>query len=194
MLQIGRLSIEARKNIIVVHFKMHRPANLPFHLIAWGQHYVKHHNCKSFYSNSVHSHLDNTLGFESGTHIDTNKLNEVRNDLYDICHPNSFPSPRGGPLNVTFITKTEFSDAGENPIKYIYFSECDQIVRFDSPQTLNALSAATNDSTFFTGRRKEKNYESVPDEYMSGLTIWRECGVPGYSLSWPKSNFVHHDG
>lgn len=178
---------------MVVHFKMHRPANLPFHLIAWGQHYVKHHNCKRFYTNDDHTMNDVTYGFES-RHIDTNKLSEHPDEVYDVCYPNSFPMARGGPMNVTFTTKTEFSDAGESPIKYIYFSECDQIVRFDSVQTQIALTAASNDSTFFTGRRKEKNYESHPHEYMGGLTIWRECGVPGYSLSWPKSKFVQHDG
>lgn len=78
-------------------------------------------------------------------------------------------------------------------VKFIYYSECDQVVRFDTLSTLRAVSAALNDTTFFTGRRKEKRPESAPEEYMNGLEIWRNCGAPGYSMIWPRSNKVQID-
>jgi hypothetical protein len=61
----------------------------------------------------------------------------------------------------------------------------DQIVRFDSVDTFRALSAASNSSCFFTGRRKEKERDSDELDYMGKLSQWRECGEPGYSLHWP---------
>jgi len=79
------------------------------------------------------------------------------------------------------------------PVKFVYYSECDQVVRFDTLTTLRAVSAALNDTTFFTGRRKEKRPESPPEEYMGGLEIWRNCGAPGYSMIWPRSNKVQVD-
>ena len=41
-----------------------------------------------------------------------------------------------------------------HPIRYVYYSECDQIVKFDSMATLHALTVASNDTTFFVGRRR----------------------------------------
>lgn len=77
-----------------------------------------------------------------------------------------------------------------HPIRYVYYSECDQIVRFDSLVTLKALTVASNETTFFVGRRREKLYSSEPSDYMGSLDSWRNCGVPGYSLYWPKDIFV----
>ena len=42
------------------------------------------------------------------------------------------------------------------PFRFVYYTEMDQIVRFDSVETFKAISAASNSSCFFTGRRKEK--------------------------------------
>jgi hypothetical protein len=167
---VSRLSPSLQERVILVQFKMNRPANLPFHMVAWGQEFVKRHNCKLDADTTTDMEFDN-----------------------EMCRAHSFPSPRGGPINVTFATRSNFPDAGVHPISHVYFTECDQIVRFDSLQTLAALTAASNDSTFFTGRRKEKHVDSVPEDYMTGLNIWRECGVPGYSLTWPRSHYVHHD-
>ena len=59
----------------------------------------------------------------------------------------------------------------------------DQVVRFDEEGTLAALSAASNSTCFFVGRRKEKRVDADPASYMDGLGNWRECGVPGFSLT-----------
>ena len=79
------------------------------------------------------------------------------------------------------------------PIKFAYYTECDQVVYFDSPQTFQALSAASNATTFFVGRRKEKGRDSNPADYMGTLNQWRECGAPGFSLTWPKEAVVRAD-
>ena len=39
----------------------------------------------------------------------------------------------------------------EHPLRYIYYTEADQIVRFDSIETLHAVKAASNATTYFLG-------------------------------------------
>lgn len=150
-------------------------------------------NCKK-YAGNTSVNIDLTKGFPLLPY-DTN--GQTTEEEYQICSPSSFPTPRGGPINVSYLShlpKTKFFQSHKGtPIKFVYYTECDQILKFDTEQTFLALSAASNDTTFFTGRRKEKNSESNPTDYMGGLTIWRECGIPGYSLSWPKSKHVYHD-
>ena len=101
-----------------------------------------------------------------------------------------------------------------HPLKFVYYTECgtthpltthspprdpyscccaDQVVRFDEEGTLAALSAASNSTCFFVGRRKEKKVDADPASYMDGLGNWRECGVPGFSLTWPRDTHVMVD-
>ena len=79
------------------------------------------------------------------------------------------------------------------PLKFAYYSESDQIVYFDNPQTLHMMISAVNESAFFTGRRKEKAADSEPSRYMGGLNVWRECGASGYLLRWPESHLVYQE-
>ena len=79
------------------------------------------------------------------------------------------------------------------PIDLVYFSESDQIVKFDDYTTLRALATASNDTTFFVGRRKTKNHKSNPREYMNSLDSWRNCGVPGFSINWPTTAYVRKE-
>ena len=76
------------------------------------------------------------------------------------------------------------------PFRFVYYTEMDQIVRFDSVETFKALSAASNASCFFTGRRKEKERDSDATDYMGSLSQWRECGEAGYSMNWPADIHV----
>ena len=39
----------------------------------------------------------------------------------------------------------------EQPLRYVYYTEADQIVRFDSIETLHAVKAASNATTYFLG-------------------------------------------
>ena len=76
------------------------------------------------------------------------------------------------------------------PFRFVYYTEMDQIVRFDSVETFKAISAASNSSCFFTGRRKEKERDSDAMDYMGSLSQWRECGEAGYSMNWPADIHV----
>lgn len=164
-----------KKHTHVIQLALSKPAHLPFHLLAWGQKYVQEHNCKDYSKDRV-----------------------TRSpELYQICSDKRLESQhRGGPVNVTHYRKAGHQSSGQNstaphvPIRYVYYTEMDQVVRFDSPATFHALSRSSNESCFFVGRRREKNRDSDAEDYMGTLDSWRECGEPGYSLSWPNDLVV----
>ena len=268
---------------------MPKPAHLPFHLLAWGQQYVRVHNCYQFYTHDKTTMNTSTTSTDTSTtmnipsvekntqinitlivnttssiptttttipsrggatqqqldYFDPTKIQALditripKSDLFDICYPGAITSSYNGPIKVVYLKKfdvgrhrihryhssnnianknntsisttistnnnTASSSSSSSSssinlqkhpypvIKYVYFTESDQIVYYDSFTTLYALSAASNDSMFIVGKRREKNRESNPEEYMSALNNWRECGTPGYSLTWPKSNLIQID-
>eukprot|EP01032_Pedospumella_encystans_P012089 gene12089-14008_t len=274
-----KLNADVRHHTNVVQFQMVKPANLPFHMLAWGQQYVRIHNCHKYYSdlpsvvgenaaqtsgtakqkrvlsdnnnstistttvvatestnvtpNATQTHHNSTLAVRGGVSqvyidyfnpstvrkIDYNRL--PKSDVYEICAPNAITAPVGGPINVVYLKKWDINRhkaprAGAHhhknsttisantttsvttgthaaAIKYVYFTESDQVVRYDGMETLRALTAASNESTFFVGKRREKARDSDPNDYMGSLNIWRECGTGGYSISWPKESVVRFD-
>lgn len=134
---------------------------------------------------------------------------------FDICQPSS-PGIQHSlyaltPINVTAVTWfKEATNAPQEarrvyyrslqhplihsvPIEYVYYSEADQIVRFASDTILDATLAASNKTTYFIGRRREKSRDSDPVNYMGGLNKGRKCGLDKekYVLEWPKSPFVY---
>ena len=200
---LARVDPRIRRRTHLLQLGMAKPAHLPFHLLAWGQRYVKEHNCRGWTKEAA--------GLEDRFKKDA--------DLYAICSDERLEKQhRGGPVNVTYHRKSaahaaaaaaaaaegggnltrlldrhgnSSSSQGNNyPIRFVYYTEMDQVVRFDSFSTLRALSKASNESCFFVGRRKEKNRDSAAADYMGTLDSWRECGEPGYSMSWPSDAIV----
>ena len=310
-----------RHHTNVVQFQMNKPAHLPFHLLAWGQQYVRVHNCYNFYAdhtaatgggggssgsiisasstvrqgviergkrilqenesnfdsnnttaaqNASESKSDQAINSNSTIKVNSNigsvhksgataaqieyfnadhvhKLDSslipaANKDAFEICAAGAIITSVGGPVKVVYLKKFDIGpakmrivragtavagvDNNNNSsttggsgngnghqlssisvatngttitlkhypaIKYVYFTESDQVVRFDTLNTLHALTAASNDTTFFVGKRREKARDSDPADYMGALNSWRECGVPGYSLSWPKDKLVRID-
>ena len=128
---------------------------------------------------------------------------------YTICSENFHKKHHGKPITVAYhrpashfvgvhneSADLNFDPVGlsvRHPIHFVYYTECDQIVRFDSLASFAAISDASNDTTFLTGRRREKILTSDPEDYMGALDSWRNCGIPGYSLTWPKDKVVRID-
>ena len=229
-----------------MQFNVNKNANLPFHLLSWGQHFVRKHNCeflsKGNHSHTLHSHINrqppipipipisisavrqSKSGSESKLRDAREKLDQMKDymidqlginsDLMRICEKKGIATPKGTPVNVTYyrasdaylqqtgkletiikeikytvdentkITKNEKSNIGMKfkniPIKYIYYTESDQIVRYGSPLTMEMLVSATNESTLLSGRRRNKDIQSTATEYMAGkkrrvYLLW--CGV-----------------
>jgi len=207
MMKVGS---RIRHHTHVVLLKMEKPAHLPFHLLAWGQQFVKSHNC-------FHTGEHKKVKVAGGS--DTNVLEICEDDAADLMAQN-----KNGPIEVrrmfnfrafphvvsnTTMQAALFSNSKwhegavggkddvkhllHKPFRFVYYTEMDQILRFDSDQTLLAISAASNSSCFFSGRRREKNRDSSPEDYMGQLTSWRECGEAGYSFTYPTDILVRQD-
>ncbi len=203
---LAKVSSRTRHHMHIVMFNMTKPAHLPFHLLAWGQQFVKKHNC-------FHQPTDKKVKVNGGS--DTN--------VWEICEDSDdylMSQHQGGPITVQRMVnfrpfphiaadkaftqyfknvkhdgskekdKSDSKHLLVKPFRFVYYTEMDQILRFDSEQTLLAISAASNSSCFFTGRRKEKSRDSSPTDYMGQLTQWRECGEAGYSFTYPTDLLV----
>lgn len=146
-------------HVRVLLLSVGKPANLPFHALAWSQTYVKALNCRLFYTTER------------------------------ACATHSGVSPvHDGAFNVTLLREANVTM--QAPVAFVYYSESDQILRFSSTAMLDAISAASNASCLFFGRRKEKT-DRDPSGYMRQLDEGRACGATGFELSWPESRFVH---
>lgn len=165
-LQVSKLPFGLAKNISVVHFSVTKPANLPFHLLTWGQSFVQRLNC-----DLKQRTLDVNTTFEE--------------DLFDICGHKI-----RNMMHVNVLSESNTNITLDIPIKYVYYSENDQILKFSTPEVFAALSAATSETTLFAGRRKAKSLTSDPKDYMGSLDQWRECCAKGYVLDWPASPLV----
>lgn len=110
-----------------------------------------------------------------------NVTDHRQSDLHKFAHSSSVS-----------LRKTKDTGEAVQPLRFVYYTECDQIVRFDSETTFDALSAASNESCFFVGRRRDKVYSSAPEDYMGSLDNYRNCGERGYSMIWPGDKYVRH--
>eukprot|EP01038_Epipyxis_sp_PR26KG_P006295 gene6295-8669_t len=128
-------------------------------------------------------YLDQTKQNVSLEHISNNRVDyglgfDMNFMLRQTYHP-TIGNAKIAPLHST-------------PIQYIYYTESDQILRFDSKETFDAISAASNETTYFLGKRKEKSTNSDPIKYMSGLIKYRrDCGIEGYNMSWPTDKYIY---
>lgn len=207
----------------MVQLKVNKNANLPFHLLSWGQHYVKEYNCGLLSEKYRLKALARVLkGSTTGMGSSSGGEEELTDthDLMQICATNGIAWARGTPVKVVYHRPSLMHSANttaiaaaiasanaqadaetaaqdpmvdENgketksdprphkqmgsrvPIKFVYYTECDQIVHYDSMNTAEAMSSASNESTFFVGRRKEKSPDTEPSDYMGGKTQGGQC-------------------
>ena len=178
-----------RVKVLTLH--THRPANLPFSLLEWGRAYIRGVNdCVRKVSKVtlVCSLLDSfsllqffIFGCTLFYHF----------WLQSICVLLSCKVSRAGgpPCNELFPS---FS---KHRIRYVYYTESDQILHFATTGIRRAVLAATNSSTFLIGRRMEKlvHPQPPPASYMHLLSPTRAlCGDPkdAFVLDWPGSHFI----
>lgn len=179
-----------KANTHIVQLKVTKNAHLPHHLLAWGQQFIKDFNC------GLLSPKDGKVApstapkvSSKGTAVSDEDQEELTasHDLMQICGAKGIAEPVGAPVQVLYHRPSLIHSRNEStsskaekggtfskympskvPIKFVYYTECDQIVYYDSQNTLVAMSSASNDSTFFVGRRKEKSIDSEAAQYMAG--------------------------
>ena len=154
-------SIATRVHVQLM-INLHKPANLPFHLLEYAKFYIKKTNeCLDQIPKDA---LDNV----------PNKCHDYFTEFIDEQKQSIGPTPVGW------------------RIKYLYYTESDQIVKFKDFHIRDAVISATNITTMLIGRRLEKEWKSTPKDYMSNLTATRAvCGVGLYALDWPATHYVH---
>jgi hypothetical protein len=138
-----------------------RPSNLPFHALAWSQEYIKRTNCAKFFT------------------------------TIQECIQHSGPSPvhQGGYVNATYLREVNMTLS--EPIKFVYYSESDHVLRIRDQLTMDVISAVSNSSGMFYARRRERlDKLDGPSEYMEGIHMGRSCGTVGYAIDWPFSAHV----
>ena len=70
--------------------------------------------------------------------------------------------------SVDETSNTVSADYRREPIQFVYYTECDQVVRYDSEETVVAFSSSSNETALFIGRRREKTVSSAAEDYMGG--------------------------
>ena len=166
------------EHIHIVHFNITTSLGaLPYQLLTWTQTYIYQHNCRNY----------------SSTNADD--VNDVRY----ICsrgHKQTYAHIHQ-PLHVMSyedftikLRERRTSDAEDNAYRYVYFTESDQLLYFDSTESYQAACGLANATSFVAARRREKNSYSSPISYHLGLNTGRDCGAMGYELNWPLSNLV----
>lgn len=76
-------------------------------------------------------------------------------------------------------------------ITHVYYTESDQIVNFNSFDTLHAIANASDAETLFAGFRHEKFALGEATQYNKDLHPTRgSCGREGFFLDWPNSTSV----
>jgi hypothetical protein len=139
-----------------------KPANLPFHLLEYAKEYIKTVN-KCFDALPPDT-MDNV----------PNLCNEFFTTFVDNQKADMGPTPYGW------------------RIKYLYYTESDQIVKFRDMHVRDAVLSATNLTTMFIGRRLEKDWKSEPEGYMDHLIPTRNvCGEGLYALDWPTTHYIY---
>lgn len=139
---------------------LHKPANLPFHLLEHAKEYIRR----------VNSCID--------------QLPVEETNVPNICneHFTSFVDAQKANLSLSMSWR----------IKYLYYTESDQIVKFRDNHVRDAVIGATNITTMIVGRRLEKDWQSAPGAYMQGLVPTRAvCGEPFYVMEWPTSQYIY---
>jgi hypothetical protein len=174
-----------KKHIHVISFQLLKPAHLPFHLLAWGQYFIKRNNCPppNLNENDIKSY-ESTGILPLTVFRDKNQDYE---DLYQICMLNIFKNHVGRTFHVNYWNDSYLNEIDPpydkndiqptddiidytlktrqyrdhvrkrntslvHPIRYVYYTENDQIIKFDSSTTFHALVTASNETTFFTGK------------------------------------------
>lgn len=240
-------SHQLRHRISIVQFQLVKPVHLIFHLLVWGQHYVKIHNCLRFAkphhsssnSSSERFHprhnvrgLQEKKGWWKGRlkklHFEEHSLPPLELDLsegdgsFDICRRGSIQSSYYAltALNVSYSSLSNpiprrnqrrdddshlpsiggavVHPAHSTPIKYVYYTEGDQLVRFRDERvkddittsSLTGISSVLNETLYIIGRRREKARDSSAVEYMGGLDDGRSCGLGSYYYSYDYSGAI----
>ena len=126
----------------VVTFRL---ANLPFALLEWGRKYIKGVN------ECVRLHYPLNFRTDDIPPTAVAKSNAKLKSGYYTNATKSYPC------------NSLFPAFAEHRLRYVYYTESDQILHFSDPLTRRAIMSANNATTFLIGRRMEKQVVKKKD-------------------------------
>lgn len=117
--------------------------------------------------------MKNAELFVKSDYMDAFNICDVGEDA-DVPHTKMVHNEHGNIAKKT--NAAVHSERQDNTIRYVYYTEADQILRFKSVDFLYGLASITDEQTFVLPHRREKQVPSSPLLYMSNLTGGRFCG------------------
>jgi hypothetical protein len=162
-------SIKAHTHI--VQFNVNKNANLPFHLLSWGQHFVRKHNCEFSLndnhtahsrikrnSSSILSHSRPSQGRSISEHRKDYLVDRLAPDnvLLKICEKKGVATAKGTPVNVTYHRPSD-----------VYLQQTSK-----SETTINEVEYTVDEKGKITKKTKNENnnlrvkFHNVPFEYI----------------------------
>lgn len=171
---MAKLPASISSRVHIIQFQLNKNANLPFHLLAYGQQFVKHHNCRIFNNTDLMERARFQDVFEI-CDTEASLAAELEMKKKNKHHRGRVFNQHG---NITFYqpSPTYTGARLDLEIRYVYFTEADQIVHFENMDTLYGIASMTNITTFVLPRRREKIFPSPPELYNANLTEGRHCG------------------
>jgi hypothetical protein len=171
------------RRVNIQRFDIPRPSALPFHVLTWGQRFVMHHNCRLYKKNSTNAATG--AGAPGASRSEKCDLYKHVPNMKNINAESQFARIKNENHSLHFPSSQQ--------IKYIYYTESDQLVSFKDLDTLRVISKGSNSSTLFLGRRAERNFNSKqdPEEYGEYYNPGRWCGKTGFHLNY-QDNVVYN--
>ena len=160
-------------NVQIIRFDVPRGSNLPFYLLAWAQLELAQHVCKQ------------------GCKM-TDKLYTRNSHLFtQWCTFCDSTSKRGSIIDyVREISRVLSERIARKPIpnfleksRYVYYTESDQVLTINDPETLRRITAASNLTSVILGRRRYKQGLKFPNSYDKILARGPGCGREGFFIS-----------
>ena len=165
-----------KNNIGVIRFDVPRNSNLPFYLLAWAQLRLFDQNCLETCSidTYIHTVFSDSLGTLSCSFCDDSRENMMA--LY-------FEHIRN--VIVSAISKHPAKDflGRISSVRYLYYSESDQILNINHLKTLEAITAASTMHSVILGRRRFKHGLKYPYDYDKLLARGPGCGREGFYIT-----------
>lgn len=160
-------------NVQIIRFDVPRGSNLPFYLLAWAQVEFAERICKNGCRWSEQSSVENNLF--SPTPCTFCESSKDDGSMYQYLRKSSAAvsaSISRQPI-ANFLDKARF----------IYYTESDQVLTIDEPETLRKITAATNLTSVILGRRRYKQGLKFPNSYDKVLARGPGCGREGFFIS-----------
>jgi hypothetical protein len=164
-------------DIQILRFNLPRSSNLPFYLLAWSQLQIYSHNCRKTCKANLSPRTAFSITLPPIFCSFCSFFRTEKEDLDYLTHISAS-------IEKSIVHRPEESFLlGLEEIRYVYYTEADQILFFSDMDTLQAITAASNATSIILGRRRYKQSLKFPYDYKRVLARGPGCGREGYYIA-----------